>query len=137
MLFLKTYSEFHHKRNAFIINVERVPNVQAKVFTGGKKLNYYLRIYISVDENIHREDAYSLEDVTLVKYKLHPSYKEPIRLSENRLKNFEIFIWTWGFYQMKATIYLKYGNSVEVTGRVSFEITADEKAKSNEGPSEK
>lgn len=131
MEFLKTYQEFATKQNAFVIKVERDRNVEARKFANSKYLNFYIRIYIDV-ENSSARNIYTLDDVSFVKYELHPSYKEPVRVASDRQNNFELKVWTYGFYPIKATVYLKYGGSVNVRGNVEFPDSPKEK-ETNQG----
>ncbi len=130
--FLKSYEEFETKSNAFTIKVERDPTVKPEKFRTSKYLNFYVRIYIDVENSFSSRSSFQLEDISFVKYELHSSYKEPVRTSSNRQNNFELKVWTYGFYPVKAIIYLRMGTSVTVTGNVQFPVTDEEKRKNKE-----
>ena len=132
--FLKSYDEFETKSNAFIIKVERERNIEPKKFESSKYLNFYVRMYIDIDTSFLRSSQipYQLDDISFVKYELHKSYREPIRTSSDMRNNFELRVWTYGFYPVKATIYLKMGSSFSISGNVKFEVTEDEKKRNKE-----
>ncbi len=135
--FSKSYDSFETKSNAFIVKVERDRNVEPRNFPGSKYLNYYVRIFIELDRSAlsRLQNAYYLDDISLVKYELHRSYIEPVRTSSDQRNNFELKVWTYGFYPIKATIYLKSGNSITIPGEVKFEVS-DEEKKRNAGEME-
>ena len=129
--FIKTFEEFSKKENAFIVKSERIIP-EGKKFENSKFLNFYIRIYIDINLNQFSSKSYSLQDVNLVKYYLDPSYKDPIRISEDRNNNFDVKVWTYGFYKIKAIIYLKLGQQIEIEGFVKFPVN-DEEIKNNRG----
>ncbi len=45
-----------------------------------------------------------LDKVKQVKYLLHPSFPNPIAVSEDPTNDFEAWIWSWGGFLIKATI---------------------------------
>lgn len=61
-----------------------------------------------------------LEKVKQVKYILHESFYEPTIISDDPTYNFEIWIWTWGSFPLKAIITTKTGQSVELDYTFSF-----------------
>lgn len=132
--FLKSYEEFETKSNAFVIKVERDWKVPAKKFEKSKYLNFYVRIYIDVDNlsSSSSQKIYQLDDISFVKYELHRSYLEPIRTSSDRRNNFELKVWAYGFYPIKATIYLKWGTSFTITGNVKFKVSDEEIKRNND-----
>ncbi|MBK0403009.1 hypothetical protein I5M27_08420 [Adhaeribacter sp. BT258] len=131
MQFIKKYEEFSKKQNAFIIRVERDFTVKPKTFPGGKYLNYYIRIFIDIDSSVFSQisgstsniqNIINLGDIKKVIYHLHKSYHEPIRVAQNADNKFEIKVWSYGFYPIKATLFLKYGHSIELHGEVKFPV---------------
>ncbi len=124
MQFLKNFNESIQKQNSFVIKVER--DMTVTPLKGEKYLNFMVRIFIDTDATSSR-NAYTLDDVSLVKYELHPSYRNRIRVSEDRAKNFEAKVWTYGYYPVKATVYLKLGPPIILAGSVNFFLTPEEK----------
>lgn len=53
----------------------------------------------------------ALSHVSYVEYELHPTFKQPIRISKNAHNNFEIEIMTWGTFVVKYKVLLKDGNT--------------------------
>jgi len=125
--FLESYEEFETKSNAFVIKVDRDRNVAPKKFEQSKYLNFYVRIYIDIENSFSSKSPYQLDDISFVKYELHPSYLEPIRTSSDRRNNFELKVWTYGFFPIKAIIYLKLGTSLTINGNVEFPVSEEEK----------
>jgi len=112
-----------------IIRTERA-RPDAKEFPGSKYLNFYVRIYIDIDPEIAaKNNVYNYDDINFVKYELHPSYKDRFRISEAKANQFEIKIWTYGFFEIKASIYMKLAQSLELTGMVKFNVFPAEKAR--------
>lgn len=132
--FIRQYNEFETKTNAFILKVERDSMVAPRKFEKSKFLNFYVRIFIDINPALlsNFQNSYTLDDISFVKYELHPSYLEPIRTSSDNRNNFELKVWTYGFYPIKATIYLKMGSPLLLNGEVKFEVT-DEERKINRG----
>jgi hypothetical protein len=138
MQFLKTYEEFTRKREAFVLRVERDYSVMPKHFPDSKFLSFYVRIFLDVDTSISASQRmsalptppqyYTLDDVKLVKYELHPSYYERTRVAENPVNNFEAKVWTYGFYPIQALVLLKFGQTIIVKGNVEFPVSPEEKA---------
>lgn len=127
--FIKSYEEFAKKTNAFVIRTDRVRN-EPKEFPNSKYLNFYVRVYIDIDPEIAAKNTvYNYEDINFVKYELHPSYKDRYRVSEDRANKFEIKIWTYGFFDIKASIYMKLAQSLELTGMVKFTVLPEEKTR--------
>lgn len=93
-------------------------SVEPKQFTEGGKYHYYVRIYLEAS-------AEELDNVQLVKYTLHESFVDPIRVSENRSANFEIKIWTYGYFDINALLFKSDGTTEGVPGYVRWEIPAE------------
>jgi hypothetical protein len=130
MEFLKSYKEFNAKESAFVLKVDRIKDVKPDRFKNGKYLNFFIRIFLDIDEKSgnNRENIYSINDVSFVRYELDPSYRDPYRISESPQNNFELRVWTYGFYPFKATVYLKFGATVALNGFVHFDVSEQEKA---------
>lgn len=129
--FLESYQNHQTKSNAFVLKVERDTSVMPRKFEDGKYLNFYVRIYLALDPTLvfTQSPFYSFDDVSLVKYELDPSYYDSIRSSSERGRDFEIKVWTYGYYPIKATIYFKMGKPVTIYGNVKFEVTDEERKK--------
>lgn len=127
--FLNSFQNYQAKSSAFVIKVERDPNVAPRKFGEGKYLNFYVRIYLALDSSLmsSQRPFYNFDDVSLVKYELDPSYHDPVRSSSERRNDFELKVWTYGFYPIKATIYFKMGQPITIMGNVQFEVTDEEK----------
>jgi hypothetical protein len=67
-----------------------------------------------------------LDKVKQVKYLLHPSFSNPVAVSEDSANNFEIWIWSWGGFPIKATITTKSGQVFEKEFDFSFKSKFEE-----------
>ena len=61
-----------------------------------------------------------LDKVKQVKYLLHPSFSNPVAVSEDATNSFEAWIWSWGGFPIKATITTKNGQVFEKDLDFSF-----------------
>ncbi|MDT5062786.1 MAG: hypothetical protein QOH63_3245 [Acidobacteriota bacterium] len=99
---------------AFHIKSERIREIKPMRFREGGKLHYRVKIYIDAD---NPDDLLKVDSVV---YELHPTFRERIRVSYERTRNFEIALWTYGFFDIKAKI-LKADKTVdEITGYVRW-----------------
>jgi len=89
----------------FTVVSERVANVPAKVFRENGRRNYYVRLFLR-----SREPS-DLDNVKFVLYELHPTFMDPKRISEDRRSDFELRIWTWGFFNVNCKVFLKDGST--------------------------
>jgi len=76
-----------------------------------------------------------LDKVKQVKYLLHPSFSNPVAVSEDATNSFEAWIWSWGGFPIKATITTKSGQVFEKDFDFSFKSKFEE-AQSNGIPQE-
>lgn len=84
----------------FEIKSELVPDVKGQRFRKGGRLYRNVRIYLeAVDDDLDAIDS--------VQYELHPSFRQRIRVSENRAENFEIRIWTYGYFKIRAKLLMR------------------------------
>jgi hypothetical protein len=67
-----------------------------------------------------------LDKVKQVKYLLHPSFSNPVAVSEDPTNNFENWIWSWGGFPIKATITTKSGQVFEKDFDFSFKSKFEE-----------
>lgn len=94
---------------SYEIKGTKVSGVEPRQFRQGGKLHYKVRIYLEPTD----ED--SLNTVRSVQYKLHPTFREQYRVSDDFRNKFEIKIWTWGYFEIEATIIMTDG-STEIVG---------------------
>ena len=114
------------KENGFIIKTERDYTVEPKVFPGNNFKSFFLRVYLDINPALEHFEIYTMADVDLVRYQLHRSYKDPVRISNDFTTNFEIKIWAYGYYAIQAAVYPKIGPILTVNGFVRFSVTAED-----------
>ncbi|MDA0735136.1 MAG: hypothetical protein O2909_09970 [Chloroflexi bacterium] len=86
---------------AFRIKSERIRGIESKPFREGGKKHYSVRIFLDADS------PEELDQVDSVQYELHPTFRNRQRVSSNRATQFEIIIWSYGFFTAKAKIVKK------------------------------
>jgi hypothetical protein len=112
------------------IKSERIPGQTPKKFSDRGRWFYYVRIFVDATPA-------ELKTIELVKYTLHPTFKEPIRVSDSPSNHFEIRIWTYGYFDVVALLIMKDGTTRNLRGNVKWEIgpneilTDDESAPAN------
>jgi hypothetical protein len=67
-----------------------------------------------------------LDKVKEVKYLLHPSFSNPMAVSRDSTSDFEVWIWSWGGFPVKATITTKSGQVFEKNLDFSFKSKFEE-----------
>jgi len=134
MPYSQKFEEFSKKENSFLLKVERDASVLPKKFPNHRYLSFFIRIFIDYIDNSSMENKYLLEDISFVKYELDPSYRDSNRLAENPQNNFEIRVWTYGYYPIQATIFPKYGSSYILKGNVFFPVSAKEREENSIEP---
>ncbi|VUD41973.1 hypothetical protein TDB9533_00598 [Thalassocella blandensis] len=98
--------------------------VKYKIFKEGGKEQFHLGVWIDGNER-------ELDTITKVEYKLHESFKNQIRTSENRKNSFSITFWTWGYFNIKVTIHFANGETKFIDHYLEYELpnSPDEYAK--------
>ncbi len=69
---------------------------------------YRLRIFLESDE------PQALDDVASVTYRLHPTFRDPVRMVSDRKSNFELRTAAWGEFNMTAEIAYRGGKKLVV-----------------------
>jgi len=55
-----------------------------------------------------------MDEVEKVKYILHPTFKQPLRLAKDPNDNFSIKTNGWGTFDIKAVAYMKDGSKIKL-----------------------
>lgn len=97
------------------IKTELLENTTPKQFNKDGRFYYYVRLYIQASPS-------ALDAVEFVKYKLHPSFKDRFRISQNRARNFEVKLWTYGYFDVEASLVMKDGSTGSKSGYVQWKI---------------
>jgi transcription initiation factor IIF auxiliary subunit len=99
---------------ALKIKSKEVQGSRPQRFREGGRLFHNVKIYLEADnEN-------ELKPINLVQYELHPTFRERIQVSDDKLNKFEIKIWTYGFFNIIAKLFKKDGNTEIVEGFVKW-----------------
>jgi transcription initiation factor IIF auxiliary subunit len=67
-----------------------------------------------------------LDSIEHVEYLLHPSFKNNLRSSKNRINNFSITIWTWGYFGITITVFYKDGKTTSIPYGLSYDLPSDD-----------
>lgn len=81
--------------------------------------------YMVVRNRIYLTGA-DLDKVAQAKYLLHPSFSNPVAVSKDPTNDFEVWIWSWGGFPIKATITTKSGQVFEKELDFSFKTKFEE-----------
>ena len=87
---------------------------QPRRFRAGGKNHYQVVLSLEGDQT-------ELDQIQSVKYVLHPSFRDPERLSDDKNSNFGTKIWTYGFFPVKAMVKHNDGTETSIDGEVFFE----------------
>lgn len=99
---------------ALKIKSDIVPHSEPMRFTEGGRLFRNVRIYLIADNKTE------LDKVKSVQYELHPTFRQRYHVATDRADNFEIRIWTYGFFNIKAQVSFNKGAPQTVTGFVHW-----------------
>jgi len=110
---------------SYQIQTELVPGVEPKRFNENGRLHFYVRIFLQAGP----ED---LDGIELVKYTLHPTFVNPVRVSASRDTNFDIKIWSYGYFDISALLVMRDGSTREVGGYVRWPVPAGVKLEDDE-----
>lgn len=103
--------------NQYEIASDLVPEIPPKQFNEGGKHHYYVRIYLN-------GSAAALDQVLFVRYTLHPTFRNRYRIGKNRSTNFDVKIWTYGYFDIQANIIMKNGSTQDLRGYVRWPVPA-------------
>lgn len=67
------------------------------------------------------EDPKELEEVEEVKYILHPTFRQPIRVIDKSTGDFRLKTNGWGTFQIRAFAYLKGGGKLKLEHELDLE----------------
>ena len=54
-----------------------------------------------------------LDEIAYIEYELHPTFRDPVRISTDRKNGFPIEFWTWGEFEVLVTVHLAEGRKAE------------------------
>ena len=93
--------------------------IKYKKFNKGGREHYHLGVWIDDDDR-------KLDQINYVEYKLHSTFKNPVRKSSNRRNNFSITFWTWGMFQIEVIVHKHSGEVEKYTHDLSYTLPADD-----------
>ncbi len=93
-------------------------SIPFKVFRNGGREHYNVKIYISAKPE-------NMAEITKVEYELHPSFRNPRRVSTDQQDGFAISIWTWGLFEIGVTVHFEDGTTREMTHALDYSLPAD------------
>ena len=93
--------------------------IKYKIFHKGGREHYNVAIWVNATDD-------ELDQIEKVEYSLHPSFKRRIRKSKDRENKFSITIWTWGMFNIDATVFFRDGTTSKHSYYLSYELPADD-----------
>ena len=99
---------------SYEVRSELVQGSTPKPFRDGGRLHYFVRIFLSAD------GGDSLNEVKLVRYQLHKSFKDRYPTINDRKTEFEVRVWTYGFFHIFGDITLWDGSRRTAEGTVQW-----------------
>jgi hypothetical protein len=88
-------------RDIYLVHIAR----RDRTLDKGELEYYRVRIFLDAD------DPSTLDEVSEVTYYLHPTFENPIRVSRDRDKSFEVLTIVWGEFNAAATVRFKDGHN--------------------------
>ena len=96
------------------IKSDKVLDKKPKKFRKDGKYFHFVRIYLD------SHNSQDLDIIEFVEYELHPTFRNRYRVSEDRSKNFETKLWTYGYFDISAKLILIDGTEETITGKVRW-----------------
>ena len=92
--------------------------IKYRIFNKGGKEHFHIGVWLDADVE-------QLKKIESVQYELHPSFKRSVRQSRDRENKFSVTIWTWGMFNITATINYTDGSNSEHSYYLSYDLPAD------------
>ena len=106
--------ELLNKRNGFTVAAERVgPGKHTIPESDEEYMFFHIRIYLQ--SSASGSDLLTYSDIDKVTYELHPTFKQRLRVSRDNEKQFEVRVWSYGFFKVNARVFTKWGQVFELT----------------------
>lgn len=93
--------------------------IKYKTFESDGREHYHLGLWIDGREE-------ELNEIYKVEYELHPTFKKPIRSSNNRKNKFSITFWTWGTFDILVKIYKWSGEIEKLDYYMDYKLPKDD-----------
>jgi len=97
------------------IKSDKILGVNPQSFRKDGRKHSQVRIYLTSEPN-----NTDLEKIQSVQYILHPTFKDRNRFSTDRFRQFEVTIWTYGFFKVEAILTLNNGKQLRLGGFVRW-----------------
>lgn len=101
---------------SFSIRAEKVEGVEPLQLSQSPYRHYRVRVFLQATEN----DARRLDEIESVTYELHPTFPDRFHKSTDRSTSFEIQIWTWGWFLVRAEIKMKGGEVARTENEIQW-----------------
>jgi transcription initiation factor IIF auxiliary subunit len=100
----------------FTIKATKIAGVAPRQIISKYK-HYRVRIFLEADDD---EAQRRFQEIVSVTYELHPTFPDRFQTSVDLSKKFEIQIWTWGWFRVKAKVQLKDSAVVPVENDIEW-----------------
>lgn len=93
--------------------------VEFRRFRAGGRDHYHIATWLEGSDE-------ELDRVARVEYRLHPSFKRPVRSSSDRGNKFSITLWAWGMFNVDAVLHFQDGTSESHNYYLNYELPDDD-----------
>ena len=104
-------------RHNVIRNVDG--RIKYKALRSGGKEHYHLGVWIDGDDR-------ELDQIVMVEYELHPSFKNRVKRSRNRKNGFSVTFWTWGMFNIHIRIHRQSGQVQKLDHYLKYNLPPDD-----------
>ena len=91
--------------------------IEYKSAPNGKK-HFHLALYVSEEPEV-------LDTVRIVEYKLHDTFKQPVRQNDDRESAFTESFYTWGIFMVFVTVLFKDGRLEKFRFPLDYQLPPD------------
>jgi transcription initiation factor IIF auxiliary subunit len=85
---------------------------------GGQRKHFHLAVFVDEPREV-------LDQIRLVEYRLHDTFREPIRHNDERENKFEETFYTWGKFTIHATILYGDGHTEQYRFYLDYSLPPD------------
>lgn len=120
-------AEMLRKRNKFTVVATRIkPGEHTKPENDDEYMFFHIRIFLQQGPN--ESDTLNYADIDKVTYELDPTFRPRMRVSSDGNKQFEVRIWSYGFFKVNVTIFTRWGQIFEMRSKpISWTVTDEER----------
>lgn len=105
----------------FALRNSVIRNPKGKIKYRRFKPNGYEHYHVGLWVEAPNSD--DLDQVTHVVYTLHPTFRNRVRRSSDRMNNFSVTFWSWGAFAVSAELFFSDSDQpISISGELTFEL---------------